>query len=134
MKNLRIFLIALIFTLSANSVIGQVDNSESKTVFIKSLIKIDTYLTESSNTDYDSTCRIMFHKKAIDAYKEFETTYVKIEPDLNAEIKNELIGVRNVYGQFAEEKNFQYLKDASAKTALAICSVSVEKIANLLIE
>ena len=132
MKQVKIFLLLIGFTIFTNNLFAQTENSENKATFISSLIKIDTYLTESSNIQYDNNCRIMFHEKAIDTYSDFEIAYEKIKPELSTEVKEQLIGVLNVYGQFAVKENFRYLSDGSAKTALAICSNSIKKITELM--
>ena len=126
MKQISIFLLITIFLAFVQTASGKTDNSELKATIIKSLVKIDTYLTECSNTAYDNMCRIEFHNKAINSYKEFEKAYTPLKPNLSVEINDQLAGVINVYSQLVKNESFQYLSDVSTITALIMCSARIE--------
>lgn len=128
MKQISILLLVAIFSIYGQNASAQTDNSELKLTIIKSLVKTDVYLTEASNSVYDNMCRIEFHKKAINSYKEFETAYAKLKPNLSADINENLSGIINVYSQLAKSENFKYLSDASTITALLICSAKNDKV------
>jgi len=134
MKQISILLMVVIFSVFGQNASAQSDNTESTVTIIKSLVKTDIYLTEASNSVYDNMCRIEFHKKAINSYKDFEKAYAKLKPNLSADVIENLSGTINVYSQLAKDENFKYLSDASTITALLICSASNDKVITLLLK
>jgi len=134
MKQISILLLVVIFSIFGQNANAQTDNSELKLTIIKSLVKTDVYLTEASNSVYDNLCRIEFHKKAINSYKEFEKAYAKLKPNLSTDVNESLSGTINVYSQVAKGESFKYLSDASTITALLICSASNDKVIKLLLK
>lgn len=134
MKQISIFLMVTILSVSTHTVNGQTANSESKSIIVKNLVKSDVYLTEASNSAYDNMCRLEFHKKAIESYLTFSNSYDNQKANLSTEINDKLEGIINVYSQLTNEENFKYLSDASTITALLICSANIDKVIELILE
>ncbi|MCD4704961.1 hypothetical protein K8R66_02690 [bacterium] len=134
MKQTSIFLLVSIFSVFTQIANGQADYSELKVTIIKSLVQTDTYFTESSNVAYENICRIEFHNKAIQSYKEFETAYAQIKPNLSPEINEELVRVIKFYNQLAKKESFQYLSDGGTIIGLTIVSLRIEIIIGLMIK
>ena len=96
-----------------------------KAIVVKKLNETDIYLTKASQSLYQ---KADYHDRAATSYKVFEKAYNQLKSNLSNEINNQIAGVVNVYSQLVTDNGMWYITDSSTVTALAICSVKVEKI------